>query len=152
MLLCMFVCFSYTGAMPLEPLIIRDSPHVEQVLQQALHDEQPFLAVGRAARVLAVLLGGTVAPMPSREEKGETEMYRLSAGREDPVFRDLPEVFVAPCFRLDDITVLPLQAVPLANSERTQFQAFKVAGKPIYGVQFEPSTELIERYLILSAN
>jgi GMP synthase-like glutamine amidotransferase len=64
------------------------------------------------------------------------------------VFRHLPKTFNAACVRADDILTLPVSFLPLANSERTQFQAFKVAGKPIYGVQFDPlGLQLVETFV-----
>lgn len=135
--------------MPVQPIILYDNPAIAEDITRALLDEQPMMVVGRAARVLAQMLGGVVEPMLSREEKGETEIYRLSAGREDALFGQLPETFRADCYRVDDITQLPLQAVPLANSECTQFQAFKLAGKPVYGVQFEPDQTLQNQFIRL---
>lgn len=131
------------------PCIIYDTPTVQKDVRDALNGGVMFLAVGGAARVLAQQLGGVVESMPSRTEQGIVEIYLLSLASEDPLFATLPATFYAPCSRTDDITMLPLQCVPLANSERTQFQAFKIAGKFVYGLQFEPPENLLQRFQAL---
>lgn len=98
----------------------------------------PFLGICYGAHALAAALGGEVEYRPQNKEMGTRRMYRLPLADGDALFNDMPKEFVANCSRTDDIMQLPIQCVPLVNSDSVQFHAFKVAGKPIYGVQFHP--------------
>ncbi len=64
------------------------------------------------------------------------EVRLTPAGREDPVFGQLPERFLAPIGHQDCVTHLPPGAIVLASIERTENQAFRIESKPIYCTQF----------------
>ncbi|MBI2411522.1 MAG: type 1 glutamine amidotransferase [Candidatus Kerfeldbacteria bacterium] len=115
--------------------------HLADIVRHCVAVGQPLLAVCYGAHVLAHALGGAVEYMPHRKELGTYNLHLLAPGREDALFHDMPEIFKANCGRTDDVIQLPVTAVPLVNSELVQFHAFKVAGKPVYGLQFHPELD-----------
>lgn len=96
----------------------------------------PFLGLCYGAHALAAALGGTVEYRPQNKEVSTVQIYKLHTAEGDELFGDLPQEFPANCGRTDDIMELPVQCVPLANSDKVQFHAFRVAGKPVYATQF----------------
>lgn len=97
---------------------------------------KPTFGLCYGAHLMAHALDGKVEYMPNQKEVSTYDMYTLPLAQDDPVFGDLPKVFPANCGRTDDIIELPITAVPFVNSDRVQFHAFKIAGKPLYATQF----------------
>lgn len=87
---------------------------------------------------LALALGGRVVADASRAEVGSYPLTLTAAGHADPLFAALPSPFIAQLGHKDHVTALPSGVDNLAHSERSSFQALKVAGKPIYATQFHP--------------
>ncbi len=109
---------------------------------------KPTFASCWGHQAMARALGGEVVTDMQRAELGTVEVHLTQAGREDPIFGQLPHRFFAPMGHQDCVTRLPPGAVCLASSERTENQAFRIEGKPIYCTQFHPElnrTALIER-------
>jgi GMP synthase (glutamine-hydrolysing) len=93
-----------------------------------------FQAMSRA-------LGGRCIHDLPNAEVGTIEVELTSAGREDPLFSDLPSRFAAQAGHEDHVVQLPPGAVLLASSARVREQAFRFAGKPIYCTQFHPELD-----------
>lgn len=108
--------------------------------------EIPLLAQGGYAQLLAAYYGGVVAVQPQSAEQGDVALLRLTPGADDPWVSRMPAVCMAQSWRIDDILELPLVGVPLQNSERTQFQTFKIAGRAQYGIQWYTTT-LIDLFI-----
>lgn len=123
-------------------------PQLVELVRTCITSTVPTLGIGFGARLIAYSEGGEIQHTPSKIENGATEIYKLHLADDDALFKDFPDVCTADSCRQDDIFSLPVTCVPLANSERTQFQAFKVAGKPIYGIQFDSAAQNIEKTFI----
>lgn len=126
------------------------NPEIQRVVslvKQLVEGGVRLLAIGVGMSALALAFGGEVEDHSEREEAGVIEVHRLAPAEGDPVFGDAPETFAAVAYRHDDIMQLPIEFVPLANSKMAQFQAVKVAGKPVYGLQFDPLLSLVDRTL-----
>lgn len=85
---------------------------------------------------IARAFGGTVVQDLDRAELGTHDVELTDAGREDPLFGTFPARFPAQMGHQDRVSVLPAEAVELARSATAPFQAFRIAGRPIYGTQF----------------
>lgn len=97
----------------------------------------PFFGFGYSARLLAFVAGADIQYRPQSREWGSVIIRRLSPAEGDPLLAGIPQEFHAHVFREDDIMTLPLLGIPLCNSDSTQYQMFKIAGKCIYGTQFQ---------------
>ena len=99
---------------------------------------------------LVEALGGRIAHDPANTEVGTYELSLTSAGKEDDLFGDLPDVFWAQLGRKDRAVSLP-QGIPnLASSQRCTMQGLRVPGKPVWASQFHPELDgetNRERYL-----
>ncbi len=113
------------------------------LLQKFIERNTKTLAIGVGMSALALAFGGEVEDHSERAEAGVVEIHRLAPAEGDAVFGDMPETFSAVAYRHDDIMQLPIEFVPLANSKMAQFHAMKVAGKPVYGLQFDPFLSLM---------
>jgi len=93
-----------------------------------------FQAFARAA-------GGECIHDPERAEIGTLDLHLTDAGREDPLFGQLPATFQAQAGHEDRVSKLPPEAVRLASSDLVANQAFKFEGRLIYCTQFHPELD-----------
>ncbi len=115
------------------------------MLRKLSESRTKMLAIGVGMSALALAFGGEVEDHSERAEAGVIEVHRLAPAEGDAVFGDAPETFMAVAYRHDDIMQLPIEFVPLANSKMAQFHAIKLAGKPVYGLQFDPLLSLLQQ-------
>ncbi len=118
-----------------------EDPEMQSViamLRKLSKSHTKTLAIGVGMSALALAFDGEVEDHSERAEAGVVEIHRLAPAEGDAVFGDIPETFSAVAYRHDDIMQLPIEFVPLANSKMAQFHAIKLAGKPVYGLQFDP--------------
>ncbi len=87
-------------------------------------------------QVIARALGGEVIYDVARAELGCREVTLTRQGRDDILFRDFPDRFLANMGHHDRVTRLPPGAIELARSRSQPNQAFRLEGKPVYGTQF----------------
>lgn len=109
---------------------------------------KPTFASCWGFQAMAKALGGEVVTDKSRAELGSVEVRLTPAGRSDPLFSPLGEIFLAPMGHQDCVVQLPSEAVLLASSAKVENQAFRIPGKPIYCTQFHPELNrdaLLER-------
>lgn len=123
------------------------------VLVDAVARDFPMFASCFGFQALAKGMGGLIVHDEDNAEVGSYELTTLPGAPEDPLFREVPQTFVAQLGHKDRAETLPASLIPLARSERVSYQAFRVAGAPIYGTQFHPEmTHLdnrrrLERYM-----
>ncbi len=108
------------------------------LVERLIERDRPLFGSCWGHQFLARVLGGTVIDDPSASEVGTFDIELTAAGREDPLFVGLPEVFPAQLGHKDRIGTLPDGLVELARSRRCPFQAVRIPGKPVYGTQFHP--------------
>jgi len=87
-------------------------------------------------QALVLALGGEISSDTRHAEVGSFEVSLAKAGREDPLFRHLPDRFVAQQGHKDHAPRIPSRTVNLAASERCPHQAIRVIGAPVYATQF----------------
>ena len=103
---------------------------------EALEANVPILGICLGNQLLAHWLGGKVET--GRWEIGWLPIDVNEAGRQDPVFASLGESFHAFLWHGDQVTRLPEGAVLLASTVKCPVQAFRLADRPVWGVQFNP--------------
>ena len=110
-------------------------PALKRLLQLAVREAVPTLAVCLGGQLLAEACGGRVARSDSGPEIGAGLIAKRDVAEKDPLFGPVaftPDVLQ---WHEDEITVLPLGAVLLAASPRFPHQAFRVGSKA-WGLQF----------------
>ncbi len=117
-----------------------DSPNLSyarEAIIKSLDEDRPFLGIGHGQQILADHFGATTACnyMPST---GFTCGFLTRRGREHPIFRNLPKIFLL--FNWHRKTILPPMPANikvLASSKECQFEAIGITGRPhIIGLQF----------------
>lgn len=106
-------------------------------LLRAAEARVPVLGVCFGHQLLAMALGGRIAPHSEGWQAGTVECELTASGREDPLFRGVPPSFHAQAAHQETVVELPPFAEVLARSDHTSVQAFR-AGPWIHGVQFHP--------------
>jgi GMP synthase (glutamine-hydrolysing) len=90
---------------------------------------------------IVAALGGRVIADPDNAEVGTFEMTRTDEGRDDPLFGELPERFMAQVGHKDRAD-RPVDGLPnLVASERSPYQALRIPGKPVWATQFHPELD-----------
>ena len=95
-----------------------------RLIEQALKLERPVLGVCLGSQLLAAALGAGVAPGP-KKEIGWYPVQLLDDARSDPLWSGAPTEFCAFHWH-GDIFELPEGAIPLASSELTAHQSFRL--------------------------
>ena len=85
---------------------------------------------------MARALGGSTIHDPTRIEIGCLPVELTEPGESDELFGGFPRTFMANMGHHDRVERLPDDAIELATSTVSPYQAFKIVGKPIYGTQF----------------
>ena len=104
-----------------------------------LHDlGKPTFASCWGFQAFARAMGGEVIHDLSRAELGTKKIQLTDAGKDDPLFGALSEVFDGQMGHEDRVSVLPSCAVLLASTDLVENQAYRFRDKPIYCTQFHP--------------
>ncbi len=123
----------------------RPDPWLERALDamREIHRiAKPTFASCWGFQAMARAMGGRCINDLPNAEIGTVELQLTKAGRDDPLFGDLPPVFLAQAGHEDHVVGLPPDAVLLASSGRVPEQAFRFEGRPIYCTQFHPELDV----------
>lgn len=117
-------------------------------LKQSLEDlcllreiKKPTFASCWGFQALARALGGRCINDPQHAELGTINLKLTSEGKQDPLFGELSEDFIAQAGHEDHVVELPPGATLLASSEMVKNQAFTFEDAPIYCTQFHPELD-----------
>lgn len=120
---------------------------LKQLLVDARAASLPTLGICLGHQIAAVAFGGEV-DLGTTHEEGAYRVTKTEPGRTDPLFKDLPDVFLTAQSHDDCVRALPPQATVLASSELCPIQAFRSGS--FVGVQFHPeaSPDTMARWTI----
>ena len=134
------------------PYNVSDAPESKSATQQRVESELlplidriveadfPFLGCCYGVGTLGSVIGATV-DRTYPEPVGGMTITVTDAGRDDPLFAEVPEVFDAYGGHKEAATALPAEAVCLASSPDCPVQAFRVR-ENVYATQFHPELDL----------
>ena len=116
-----------------------DDPIFDQERQrilEALEADVPILGICLGHQLLAYWLGGEV--QQGRWEVGWLPITVNEEGQADPLLAGLGAEFYGFLWHGDQVTRLPPGAVLLASSERCRVQIYRLSGRLVWGLQFNP--------------
>ena len=124
------------------------SEHAAEWLKDAVQANVPTFGVCYGHQLLAHALGGKVGYHPQGRETGTQSVRLFDSAQSDPLFRHLPQQFLAQLTHKQSVLELPPGAVLLGASDFEPHQAFRV-GNNAWGVQFHPefSDDVMRSYL-----
>jgi GMP synthase (glutamine-hydrolysing) len=111
-------------------------PLIDRIVDQ----DFPFLGCCYGVGTLGTAVGATV-DRTYGEPVGAVTITLTAAGRSDPLFVDIPDVFDAFGGHKEAVSELPSNAVALASSPACPVQAFRV-GQNAYATQFHPELDV----------
>lgn len=116
---------------------------LDDLIRECLDAGKPILGVcfGHQALIRATS-GRNYLRRGATPEYGWTEIHRLE--NESKLFEGLPNKFYSYSSHVEEVSELPPGMKLLAKSELCGIQAYEVAGKPAYGIQFHPERNLEE--------
>ncbi len=110
------------------------------LVDQIVDRDFPFLGCCYGVGVLGSVIGATV-DRSYPEPVAAVTVTLTDAGRDEPLFAELPDEFDAFGGHKEAASSLPVQAVCLASSPACPIQAFRV-GANTYATQFHPELDL----------
>lgn len=105
-----------------------------------LAEKIPLLGICYGHQLVANMYGGEVDHDESQSKFGAYEVRLTEDGREDSIFKDLPEEFLAQYAHKDSVTKLPAGAKLLGGGSKCKFSAL-CYGDTAYTTQFHPEIE-----------
>lgn len=111
-------------------ILERITPLVEYLLAT----DSPTLGVCYGHQLIAEIMGGNVTHDHSQMKLGSHDVVHFG---DDPLFKDIPEVFTAQYGHKDSVTTLPKAATLIAKGDTCEYSALRY-GKRIYTTQFHP--------------
>ncbi len=117
-----------------------------ELVRRLVAERRPLFGSCFGHQFVAQALGGRVITDLERKEVGTHAIELTEAGRADPLFAGLPERFDVQFGHHDRVVELPPGAVELAFSDLCPNQAYRIAGRPVWGCQFH--VELDDRRIL----
>lgn len=106
-------------------------------LQGALANDMPMLGVCYGHQLMAAAFGGVSDYHPAGRESGTHTVRLTLAGRQDPLFSQLPESFAAHLSHAQSVMQAPHGCTVLAHNSHDAHQALRY-GPRQWSVQFHP--------------
>jgi GMP synthase (glutamine-hydrolysing) len=119
-------------------------------LRDAVEAGVPILGICFGHQLLAHALGGVVGPNPRGREIGTVSLALTDSAATDPLLGGLPVRIDVHATHLESVLDLPPGAQLLASSDLDPHHAFRMPGRPVWGVQFHPefSAEVTRGYIV----
>jgi GMP synthase (glutamine-hydrolysing) len=110
------------------------------LIERIVDADYPFLGCCYGVGTLGTVVGAVIN-RTYPEPVGGMSITVTAAGRDDPLFAEVPDVFDAYGGHKEAAATLPADAVCLATSPQCPVQAFRV-GDNVYAMQFHPELDL----------
>jgi len=107
-------------------------------LRDAVAVGVPVLGICFGHQLLAHALGGRVGANPRGREIGTVSVTLADGAADDPLLAGLPARIDVHATHLESVLALPPGAQLLASSILDPHHAFRVPGRPAWGLQFHP--------------
>ena len=111
-----------------------------ELIGRIVDDDYPFLGCCYGVGTLGTIIGASI-DRSYPEPVGGMSITVTGAGRNDPLFAEVPDVFDAYGGHKEAASALPTDAECLATSPQCPVQAFRV-GQNVYATQFHPELDL----------
>ena len=106
------------------------------LMNEVIKREIPMLGICFGFQFIALHQGAKVVLREGCDEVGSFAITNFPAAKEDPLFKNLPDTYIVQEGHNLVVEDLPDHLELLARSERVPIQAFKMKGKPVWGVLF----------------
>ncbi len=118
-----------------------------KVVTYSIKNNTRLLGICYGAEILALTLGGTIRKTLSLQKGSET----IKIFKENPISNESLDAFESHRF---EISKLPSELVPLAESKHCKYEIIQYEKKQIFGTQFHPEMsqdghDLIEKFCSL---
>jgi GMP synthase (glutamine-hydrolysing) len=104
--------------------------------RQTIEAGIPTLGVCYGHQIIARALGGD--PCVRKSPTPEFGWVEIEQTAENPILKGLPKRFHSFQAHFEEVCRLPKGFIATARSSRCETQAYRVEGKPVFGVQFHP--------------
>ncbi len=118
------------------PASVNELKEFKDVIKAFINSGKPLLGICLGHQLIASALGGVVES--SLPEFGRTEIFLV---KEDRLFNGWGPKEIVWMSHRECVTSVPKDIEVLAYSSNGCLAAFKVLGKPVYGVQFHPEVK-----------
>ncbi len=127
---------SVTDATDQSPWVLK----LDDWIRGHLEKGTPMLGVCYGHQAICRAVGGVKTVR--RAKQSEFGWARINVLKANPLFEGLPEQFCSYSSHQDEVSELPAGFEVLASSQRCAIQAYRMTGKPVYGIQFHPERTL----------
>jgi GMP synthase (glutamine-hydrolysing) len=107
-------------------------------LRDAVEAGVPVLGICFGHQLVADAFGGRVGPNPRGREIGTVSVTLTDAAAADPLLGGLPTRIEVHATHVESVLDLPPRAELLASSALDPHQAFRLADRQVWGLQFHP--------------
>lgn len=127
---------SVTAATDQSPWVLE----LDQWIRKHVERGTPLLGICYGHQSICRAIGGLKAVRQAKvSEYGWTQIRVVAPS---PLFEGMPREFYSYSSHQDEVSELPVGFQLLAASDRCAIQAYRMAGKPVFGVQFHPERTL----------
>ena len=134
----------------LEPEAYGFVPYCCELLRHARDSAQPVFASCFGFQLAVIAFGGEIVRDARDFEMGTIPIRLSGAAKQDPIFRDVTDGFLAVSVHRERASEAPRGCITLAYTDAC-CHVFRVSGKPFWAFQFHPEVDratLIERLTV----
>jgi len=130
-------CFSGNENARKEAIFWNMIKRVNPFIKYLPEKDVPTLGICFGHQLLAYTLGVKIINDKNQQETGSLMIYLSGVGKTSPLFKNLPQKFIAQLGHKDSLAKLPKNSILLAKSNACHVAGFQYKNN-IYGIQFHP--------------
>lgn len=112
-----------------------------RLIGSAIEEGTPTLGICFGCHLLTDYLGGELSNHEQYHERGTYKVNLHPKSQQCEIFSNLSEEFGVQLGHSDTPIKLPEESEPLVVSDTAPYQAFRLSGKPVWGVLFHPELD-----------